>query len=89
MSSTSAEPVESVFPRWFGAFGSDFYYDFITNRNCILGGKFFLFTPGKLSLCSPFGFLALLFESLHFFLAFLVRSGHQASFQICADQVIS
>ena len=46
-----------------------------------------MFTVGKLSLCAPFGFLALLFESLHFFLAFLVRSGHQASFQIYAGLV--
>lgn len=47
-----------------------------------------MFTLGKLSLCAPFVFLAPLFESLHFFLAFLVRNGHQAPFQICADRII-
>ena len=54
----------------------------------MLGRRFILFTLGKLFLCAPFIFLAPLFESLHFFLAFLVRNGHQAPFQICADRII-
>ena len=36
---------------------------------------------GNFSLRAPFGLLALLLESLHFSLAFLVRNGHQLSFQ--------
>jgi len=50
------------------------------NRICTFGGKFFLLTVGKFSLCAPFGLRTLLFESLHFFLTFLERSGHKVSF---------
>jgi len=35
---------------------------------------------GKPFLCTPFGFLKLLFESLHFFLTLLKRNGHQVPF---------
>ena len=76
-----AKPLRSILRGWLGGYGSDCYPGLVAGRTCAIGGRFSLRTIGKPFLCTAFGLLALLFESLHFFLTLLVGSGHQVSFE--------